>query len=344
MTSQEKPILPGAAEFLIDYEKKADQIRAKYPHCIIARGFQEYQQYLREYRLSEKDLFEIFPWSKFSFFQTAQKELPFIFLTAKAKKVFPEEIQTLSVYAQKAQKLYSAWDLAQYFRKTLVSSLQTVAVPISLFVGDIALFRSDFMAEKQGYLITKSNNRNVIPLPNYWKSVSKHLPKVVLDEVLLWEDDLKELKEKQQKSSVSRVVLSEFTVELPEKILPVFLSPRAIAIRNACASSSSGYDIIRRRGWAKHTLITPTGAVYGYTPGPLLGSTKNWDDYRIGATVLMLPKRAEALLGKAALKHCKHWNIPHDLMFKQWNSFRADPYQPMTDMEFLHPLSPKKSS
>lgn len=338
MPSDEKITLSGAAEFMIDYEKKADELRAKFPNCIVVRGLQDFQTYLSEYRLCAKDVLSVFPWSKNSFHRTAHGELPFILVNSAARKVFSEELESLSVYAKRANKLYSAKDLARYFQEHLKSSLMTVVLPVSLFVNDIEAFRRDFIAEKHYWLEEKGNKRRVVPITNHWESVANHLPSDVLSEVLEWENDLEDLKAKQQKSSVTRVTFPEYETHLPEKVLPRFLSPKEVALRNECASSSTGLAIIQRRGWVRHELPTPYGALYGYTPGPLIGQSKHWPDYHLGATIIMLAARAEKLVGATALKNARHWNIPRELIIKQWDSFKADAYQPMTDMEFLRPL------
>ena len=336
--ASEEIVLSGAAELMIDYEKKADSIRAKYPTCVVVRGLQEFQTYLTDYRLCAQDLLEVFPWSKNSFYRTARDVLPFIFVNRKVREVFPDELEHLSVYAKRANKLYSARDLAAYFRSHLKSSLQTVVLPASLFVSDIEAFRHDFMEEKRKWLVEKTSKKRVVPITNHWESIAKHVNGSALAEILQWENDLEDLRLKQQKCSVNRVTFPDLPVHMPEKILPYFLSPKDVATRNSCASATSGMAIIQRRGWVKHELPTPYGALFGYTPGPLVGSRTHWDDYRLGATVIMLAKRAEALVGSKLLCEAKHWNIPKELMFKQWNTFNANPYQPLTDMEFLSPL------
>ena len=338
MTRDENLILPGTAEIMMDYEKKLDEIRAKSPNCILVRGFEDLQNYLNEYRLASQDILGIFPWSYWTFWRTASPDLPFILLTNKVRKALPEIIETLSSHAQRANKLFSAQDIAQYLRSHLTSSLQTVNVPVSLFVDDIEAFRRDFMLEKQAYLEDKKQKKKRVNIANYWDSVAKHLPSNVLDHVLAWNDDLEKLKRQQLKSHVDRVALPDFYVNIPENVLPIFLSPKQVAQRNDCMAASTGLLMIRNRGWVRHSLNTPTGVVYGYTPGPLIGQTKHWDDYRLGATVIMLASRAQQLVGTTALTDAKHWNIPSELIFRRWDSFRADAYQPMTDMQYLSSL------
>lgn len=338
MTKDENLILPGTAEIMIDYEKKVEEIHEKFPQCVVVRGFEELQNYLTEYRLAAHDLLEVFPWSYWTFWRTASNELPFIMLTNKVRKALPEVVETLSTHAQRANKLFSARDLAKYFRSHLKSSLQTVAVPVSLFVDDIEAFRRDFMTEKQSYLALSEAKRKRYPISNYWESIAKHLPANVHTHALAWSDDLEQLQKQQLKSSPDRVTLPDYFVNLPETVLPIFLKPKQVAQRNDCMAASTGLLMIRNRGWVKHGLETPNGIVYGYTPGPLLGQTKHWDDYRLGATVIMLASRAERLIGTTELRNAKHWNIPSDLIFRQWDRFKADAFQPMTDMQYLSSL------
>ena len=342
MPSDEKILLSGAAEFMIEYEKKADEIRSKYPNCIVVRGLQDFQTYLSEYRMCGLDVLEVFPWSKNSFIRTAHGVLPFIFVNRTARELFSKELDSLSVYGKRASKLYSARDLATYFRDNLKSTLHTVLVPVSLFVNDIEAFRHDFIEEKHYWLGEKNSKKKIVPITNHWESVAKHIAPNVLAEALEWENDLEDLKQKQQKSSVTRVTLPGLETFLPEKLLPRFLSPKEVATRNDCAATTSGQAIIQRRGWVRHELTTPYGALYGYTPGPLLGQSKHWPDYHLGATVIMLAHRAEKLVGTQALKHARHWNIPRELIIRQWDSFKADAFQPLSDMEFLHPLKNQK--
>ena len=336
MTRNENLILPGTAEIMMDYEKKLDEIRAKSPNCIPVRGLDAFQSYLSQYHYSLKDFLDMFPWSRSTFIRTAQTELPFIYVNLKARELFKDQFDSFPPYVKRASKLYSAEDLKSYFRSHLSSSIETVLLPASLFIEDIPAFREAFQEEKKSWLSKKmTGTKNIMPA-NYWDCMKNFLPDNVLAQALCWRDDLEFYLKEQRRSSVDRVTLPRYPVHLPEKILPIFLSPKAIAERNACTSASWGLQTIRKRGWVRHELPTALGSVIGYTPGPLLGGPKHWDDYRLGATIIMLAGRAEKLVGASAIQNAKHWNIPRDLIFKKWDSFRADAWQPMTDMDFLN--------
>lgn len=339
MNRDENLILPGSGEFMIEYEKKVDTLRKKYPNCVVVRGLEAFQAYLAAYHYSAKDLMQVFPWSRSTFIRTTQTELPFIFVNKTARTAFKDIFETFPSNTKRATKLYSAEDLDLFFRNHLTSSVTTVVLPASMFVENISAFREAFQKEKKEWINKKLAGVKVIPIPNYWNCMRNYLPENVHTQALKWLDDLNFFMKEQNRSSIDRVSLPSYSVNLPEKIVPIFLSPKAIAERNACSSHSWGLQIIKKRGWVKHELTTPQGHVFGYTPGPLLGSPKHWEDYRIGATIIMLSARAEKLVGASAIKDAKHWNIPKDLIFKKWNVFHADAWQPMTDMEFLNSMN-----
>lgn len=334
-TRHDDYVMPGAAELLIDYNKKVAQLRETHPNLIVAGSLQELGALLQEHRLCTEDILGAFPWTMGSLRTSAAKNLPFIYISEKIRPLLIEEMQGMSVYAKRAKKLFSVNDLDRLFRDNLVSTAHTVCMPISLFVNDIEGFRRDFIAEKKQFLERRYRSRAIYD----WESVKNHVPDDKLEQLAAIKTDMIEICEKQNKKDFYRTTPPGMAVKMPSKIIPKFLSLKEVAEANACASYTSTYQIAFRRGWVRHEFPTDFGRVVGYTAGPLIGTSQNWADYRIGATVMMLVPRAAALIGEKAIKEARFWNIPNKFIFRKWRPYNVDAYQPMTDMAFLEGLA-----
>lgn len=297
------------------YNERVQALRAKYPNCIVLSDIALLPQALETYNVTQKDLLTIGPWAINSFITYIGKDLPFILINHQARELYPEALATLGPERQRATKLFSYADLVKHFETHLESNLESVLLPISLFTDKPTLYRRAFKEQRQKYLDAIKAGRRVVreaSNPILWLCSREAIKDTSTYHLLTqWSEDIEELRARQGKADSRSATLPSIRTHLPAGVLPKFFSTRDVSRMNGVAMAI-GCRYIQRDGWVRHLLKGPDGRMLTngfYTPGPLFGGPQHWEDYKIGATVLVTTTRAKELLPMEQLTHPAHWRF-----------------------------------
>ena len=338
--------ISAAAAFNLLYADRVKKMCDKHKNVIVVPDQAYLADYLAEYTWSVYDYVQMFPISDHYFEQRIKPHVPCLALTNYVRDHFPKEIASLSPWSRKANLLYSPKDAYRFMSTQINSYLRSVKIPLSLFVKDPEAFRRDFMRDKQLALESR-HRKNTMRNPTRpaqsiasrtrtkvnWPSVIEHIPE---DKRLLlgsWFEENERLHQEQYRSPRQNIELPSLQVFLPPAILPKYYRYKDISYDLLCSNRSSGERFVIRDGWVRHEIQNSRRVAF--TPGPMLGTQSNWDDYRIGATETVTVPVALKLVQAQDITHAKHWLLCKQDIFWQEGNFNADAYRRESNMAWL---------
>ena len=343
--SQNGEISAGAA-FNLLYADRVRKMSDRHKNVLVVPDQSYLVSYLEEYRWSIYDYVQMFPCSGNYFEKRFKPHVSCLALTNYVRENCVDQIATLPLVNQKANFLYSPYEAYRFMTTQVDSYLRSVKLPLSLFVKDPEAFRRDFVRDKTLFL-EQRHKQNTLRNPTrpaesiasrvrpktQWPSVIEHIPED--KRVLLgsWGDEIARLHQEQYQSPRQNIVLPTIKVCLPDLLLPKYYSYREIAMNLLCSNRSSGERFVIRDGWVRHEL--QDSSKVAFTPGPMLGTERNWDDYRIGATETVTVPVALKLVDEQELVHAKHWLLCEKDIYWQEGHFKADHYRRESNMAWL---------
>lgn len=316
MSSAQDSPSPGDA-----YRSSVEAIREAFPNVIVVPGIEPLADYLQRHTWCKEDIYRCFPWRPHFFLDTAGRDLPFILNTAAVRAHYKDLMADWPLQTRNARKLYDPEDLLKWFRDHLVSTIDTVLVPLTMFAENPEGMRRTFRRVKTKHLSEALEVRGRSSISKHrlvdWPEIRPLIRRDYQDEVGRIFDDLAKTAEEQGVAR-NRARLPRFPVKLSADKLPVFFTlTGAAGTRGAFSTPDVGYSTVKFFGWARHELTDAadpkrTHQKIAYTQGLWFGGRECLRDYEEGLTELMTAERFVRLFGLQALQTAD-WRLSKDL-------------------------------
>lgn len=318
--TQLPPEAPAGALRAASYHQKALELKERFPGAIIVPGDESLGDHLRHHTWSQSDILDAFPWKVKLFRRTAGQSLPYILNTEHVREAYPEHFENLDNEHKNAVKLYDPEDLMLWFRNNLVSKVQTVLVPLTLFADRPDEMRDAFRRVRDGYLAKSYAAKTRLQLQerrlSLWPEILFHVKRSLRDEVGKFHEDAS-ARAKEQGVVPTRAKFPEYEVRLPADKMPVFFEKKDIGRTRNYDSEEVSYSSYKFFGWAEHSFregVDPGESTRkkAYTQGLWIGGDDCLRDYEEGLLELMTAERFVRVFGESALKEAD-WRFPRDL-------------------------------
>lgn len=311
---------PAGLQRALSYYEQTLQLREQFPGVIIVPGIEALGDYLRHHTWSQSDVLNAYPWKVKLFRRTAGKCLPFILNTEQVRKAYPERFEFLDKEHKNAVKLFDPKDLKDWFRENLVSSIETVLVPLTMFTDHPNAMRDVYNGIKAERLRTsyESKSRKTLRANrlSLWPEIVSHVRSDLRSQIGQFIDDAK-ARAAEQGVAANRAHFKEFEVKLPADKLPVFFEKQNIGKTRNYDSEEISYSTYKYFGWAEHMFrpdLDPemTTRKKAFTQGLWFGGKDCIQDYESGLVELMTAERFVDVFGESALKTAD-WRFSKDL-------------------------------
>lgn len=316
--------LPRGATAAAKYAADVAAMREAFPNVILVKGLDALADYLHRHIWCREDICSIFPWGTTLFSWTAGSSIPFILNTKAVRAHYKDLMADWPLQTRNAKKLFDPEDLKEWFRKNLVSTVDSVLVPLTLFAENPDAMRKAFKEASAKHLpdaMAISARRGISRCRlALWPEIIELVRPQYRGEIGRFFDDLAEAAEEQQVAR-ARAKLPRYRVMLPEDKMPKFFSIKdSASTRGNFSSQGVGASTVRFFAWARHEF-TPEADALGssrshqkvaVTQGLWIGGEACIQDYEIGLVDLMSAKRFVSLFGLNALQKAD-WRFSNDL-------------------------------
>lgn len=277
---RESASIPAAQVF--GYTARSEELKDKNPNVIVAHGFDDYGDLLREYYWSQSKIFDVFPWCKNAFYKYALKDLNYILNTRKARQFFPDAFKRLDLRSQNANKLYSPKELQGWFRENLDSRITTVLVPLTALSDRKEAMRSAYRDQlsaltlfDKGHIKRSSYKMDWLELWGILDYIRPEYRKLV--------GSWRKYNAAMLKTSGRHPNLEYRTVLLPLNVMPQYHGLLGLGYVRNYYTQPSCEITVRVLGFANHKMKRKGINDYNaYTAGLAVGSKECYEDYRIG--------------------------------------------------------------
>ena len=222
---------PAGLQRALSYYEQTLQLREQFPGVIIVPGIEALGDYLRHHTWSQSDVLNAYPWKVKLFRRTAGQDLPFILNTEQVRKAYPERFEFLDKEHKNAVKLFDPKDLKDWFRANLVSSIETVLVPLTMFTDHPDAMRDVYNGIKAERLRIsyESKSRKTLRANrlSLWPEIVSHVRSDLRSQIGQFIDDAK-ARAAEQGIAANRAHFKEFEVKLPADKMPVFFEKQNI--------------------------------------------------------------------------------------------------------------------
>lgn len=313
-------LLPRGLQRAQSYFEQTKALKQKYPGVIIVPGMAALADYLRYHTWTQSEVLAAFPWKVKLFRRTAGRTLPFILNTEQVREAFPDLFYEMDNEHKNALKLFSPEDLKDWFRSNLVSTVQTVLVPLTLFADNPDAMRRVFKQCKAKYLTQAYECKSRQELRkirlSVWPEIQQHIRRELREQVGKFFDDA-DAAAASQGVQPTRAHFKPYEVKLPADKMPVFFEKKDIGKTRNYDSEEVSYSTYKFFGWAEHAFrdgIDPdmSARKKAYTQGLWIGGKDCLEDYRTGLLELMTAERFADVFGASALQNAD-WRFSAEL-------------------------------
>lgn len=324
----DESIMPRGLARILDYEKQVERLERIAPNIIVLTNEEVIPDYLQEHQWCKADILRTLPVSLSWFNAAIGRKLPFILNTRKIRDAYPEFFENMTLEARNARYLYAPRDLASWLQENMISTVETVLVPLTMFATNPDQMRDTFRRVSSERLSESfaSQTRQQLFKSRLaeWPEIRNLIRPELRDHVGVFADDLNHFAEIQGTEHKFRVKLPAVQIRLPKDRIPFFLLLNQIGqTRGYRASADVSKTTCRTFGWAKHQLRSDLEHHAGtnerlvcnrtfYTPGLWFGGNKTIWDYENGLVEPMTVTRFVRVFGENAL-HDAQWRWSKDM-------------------------------